>query len=318
MLTGLAHDEISIPTIAIDAGGPSLRGLLTAVGAAFVLGNSVQTHALFAGRQNRPFDPNQRRTFFANPCESIVSTSETTKLRPPMAKLPEATPIASRSLDAHTIVREIVARQMRLPIAAIKDDSRMLSDLHLNSITVGQLVAEAARLLGAPKLVDLTRFANANVGQIADALEEIKGATCDPAAASNTPAGLAAWIEPFRAVLVERPRAERALESTSGDWTILGADEHPLKATLVRLLGNRGGGVIVCLPENDRDACIPLLLEGARLAMKQRGATRFVLVQHNDHGSAFARTLHRETPGLTTCVVTIPFDHPRSAEWVRD
>ena len=318
LLTGLANDTASVPTISLDAGGSSLRGLLNAVGAAFVLQESVQPRALFAGRFTRSFDSNRRRTFFASPCESIASTGGATTFRASTPKPVETAPIVSHSLDARSVVREVVARQMKLPVGAIKDDSRMLSDLHLNSITVGQLVADAARRLGAPKLVDLTRFANATIGQIAEALDEIKGAGSDPATGADTPAGLAPWTEAFRVALVECPRVEQTLESSAGEWTILGPDGHPLKAALAHALGNRGGGVVVCLPENDRAACIPLLLEGARLAMKQRGASRFVLVQHNDEGSAFTRTLHRETPGLTTCVVNVPSAHPRAAEWVRD
>ena len=44
--------------------------------------------------------------------------------------------------------------------------------------------------------------------------------------------------------------------------------------------------------------------------------TRFVLVQHGGGGSAFARSLHLEEPGIATCVVDVPPDHPEVVSWV--
>jgi enediyne polyketide synthase len=41
------------------------------------------------------------------------------------------------------LIRRLVAERAELPASAVRDESRMLSDLHLNSITVGQLVSEA-------------------------------------------------------------------------------------------------------------------------------------------------------------------------------
>src|SRR5205085_2354077 len=56
VLTGLAAECTSVPIIPTDAGGPSLRGLLEAVGAAYALGAPVNHAALFAGRFTRPFN----------------------------------------------------------------------------------------------------------------------------------------------------------------------------------------------------------------------------------------------------------------------
>jgi enediyne polyketide synthase len=41
-----------------------------------------------------------------------------------------------------------------------------------------------------------------------------------------------------------------------------------------------------------------------------------VLVQHGGGGAAFARSLHLEAPGIATCVVDVPQDHPEAASWV--
>jgi acyl transferase domain-containing protein len=68
-LTGLAGEFLDIPTIALDVGGSSFKGLLRAVGAAFVLGANVRHEALFADRFSRPFGLNWQASFLVNPCE---------------------------------------------------------------------------------------------------------------------------------------------------------------------------------------------------------------------------------------------------------
>ena len=91
----------------------------------------------------------------------------------------------------------------------------MLRDLHLNSITVGQLVSEAARHLGLPRVLGLTDFANATVAETARALEELKQASGGPRREDNRrqPPGVDIWTEALTADLVERlvraPRGQR-------------------------------------------------------------------------------------------------------------
>lgn len=307
ILTDLAADAVKVPAIALDACGSSLRGLLAACGAAHVLGDSLNRETLFAGRFTRPFDIARRPTFFANPCESLPSSPSLPSL--PKPPRPAAVPT---STDAWSTVREVVAQQMKLPPAAVQRDSRMLVDLHLNSITVGQLVAETARRLGAPQIVDPTRFANATVGQIAEAFEELKSNANGHVPADEIPSGIESWIEPFRVALVERARPEPTSDIPAGEWNIVAPAAHPLTDSLEMALCGHARGVVVCLPENT-DEHISLLLQGARLLA---GNAHFIVVHHGTGVAAFARTLHRETPGVTTCVVCVPPNHPRAVEWI--
>src|SRR5207237_8022402 len=55
VLSGLARHMTDVPVIALDVSGESLRGLLEAAGAAFVLGSPVRYEALFAERFTLPF-----------------------------------------------------------------------------------------------------------------------------------------------------------------------------------------------------------------------------------------------------------------------
>ena len=110
----------------------------------------------------------------------------------------------------------------------------MLSDLHLNSITVGQLVSEAAKQLGLPRIVGLTDFANASVAGIARALEELKrtGGATRRDDRRQPPPGVDNWVRTFTIELVEtKRRAQRAGRESGapGRWQIFAPRNHPLR-----------------------------------------------------------------------------------------
>ena len=126
-----------------------MKGLLQAVGAAFALGAPVKPAALFAGRFLRPFNLDRKLKFFVNPCElAPVSTIDGARA-PTRHEAGEesqpAEPASGAPAQPIDLIRQLVADRAELPVAAIRDESRMLSDLHLNSITVAQLVSVAAR-----------------------------------------------------------------------------------------------------------------------------------------------------------------------------
>src|SRR5262249_39326921 len=153
----------------------------------------------------RPFPLDWRPKFFANPCESAPVSED----RRVPSKAPTAAPLVpvDAAVSSLELVRQLVAGRAELPIAAVQDESRLLSDLHLNSITVGQLVAEAARRMRLPPLVSLTDFANATVAGIARALEEL--ARTGPANGSQPnhkmPPGVDSWIRVFTVTQIPKP-----------------------------------------------------------------------------------------------------------------
>ena len=332
VLSGLVHDTAEAPVVALDAGGSSLKGLLHAVGAAFVLGAPVKTAALFAGRFLRPFDLDRKLKFFVNPCElAPVSTDEVghrTPVRPQNETEPEQAPKPAGKVSGAPgqpieLIRQLIAERTELPLAAIRDESRMLSDLHLNSITVGQLVSETAKQLGLARVVGLNEFADASIAEMARALEELKrvGGTAHKEEQQKQPPGVDTWIRSFAVELVETRRPpQRSASGNSrapADWKFFAPENHPLAAALQKKLAQAGGGsVVLCLPERTGEEHIGLMLAAAREVAAMPTEPRLVLVQHGWGGGGFARTLHLETPGVTTCVVNVPPAHPQAAEWI--
>src|SRR5262249_10025019 len=173
-LCGLIGQFRNEPAVALDAGGTSIRGLLSAVAACFCLGVRVAHDELVADRFARPFDLDWRPRFFVNPCELAPPDDEIADVFSEQSSEVRATdevPVGSQTHTPLEVVRRLVAERLELPVDTIENESRLLDDLHLNSISVAQLVAEAARRLNLPPPTAPTHYANATLSEIAKALE---------------------------------------------------------------------------------------------------------------------------------------------------
>lgn len=330
VLSGLASEFVETPIISLDAGGPSVQGLLQAVGAAFALGAHLNDDLLFADRFSRPFDLNWQAQFLVNPCElaPLPAGSEAqTWLKPsqlvePVATIPTPSSLeqqasAGAPADTLTLVRQLVAARLELPLAAVRDEARLLSDLHLNSISVSQLVAEAARQLALPVPVSPTDFADVTVGDVAQTLAEIARTGGAAAEQEKLPAGVDAWVRSFSLEWVARPQPRRQIITGTGPWQVITPPDHPLDGSLEQAFARLdGGGVVVCLPPEPDERHLSLLLQGAQAVFALKESPRFVLAQHGGGGAAFARTLHLEAPEIAVCVVDVPLDQPQAAAWV--
>jgi len=322
VLEGLASGQVEVPVVSLDAGGPTLRSFLTAVGAAYALGAPLETGALFAGRFTRPFDLDWRPRFFANPCEQapVLDTSLPSERPEPEPETAEVSPPIGEEADALSLFRRLVVERTELPFSAVKAESRLLEDLHLNSIAVSQLAAEAARRLELPPPRALTDYANATVAQVAAALEDLKSARGAGRGreAAPEPPGVDAWIRTFTVELVERSLSRRRPSERPGRWRVIASPGSRLGAALEAQAKRwDGSGCVLVLPPDPDERCIDLLLPGGRAVLEMEGPRRFVAVQHGGGAAPFARTLHLEAPEVTAVVVDVPPEHPRALEWIR-
>ena len=326
VLSDLVVDIAPAPALMLpmDAGGPSLRGLLDAAAAAFVLGARVNLRALSEGRFARPFSLDRRPRFLTNPCELAPILEENDAGVPPAkASATDNAPAGgdggntpdSPVTSVLAVVRQMVAERVGLPVPAIRDDDRLLRDLHLNSISVGQLAAKAARRLGLAPSVAATEFANATVAELARATEERLGSEGQTAFQEvGLPEGIETWVRPYTVEMMDRPLPLRGAIGGDEPWRVIAPQQYPLgnvlRSTFEKV--GYGGGVIVCLPPQPDERHVTLLLEGVRTVLAGSGAKRFILVQHGSGAAAFARTLHQEAPDVTACVVDLPIDDPNA------
>ena len=321
MLSGLAQEFVDAPTISMDTGHDSSRGLLVVAGAAWALGAPVEPRALFATRVTKPFDLDRVPRFFANPAAQPLSNL-LEQPSPAISRKPRSESgggdAAASALD---LVTQLVADRCELPMDSVRAADRFLSDLHLTSIAVSTLASEAARELGRPPLVAPNEFADATVAELAAAIASDERVL---ASVVGVP-GVDAWLRAFEVCNLPHARPRRAASIEARERPVAGFPWRIFSAGMDEFADRIGealqrevapGGVLLHLPKRGSDENLPLLLAATKAAIEAIDAQLFVLVHHGDAGVSVARTLHQEARSLATRVVQVPEDHPEAIDWV--
>ncbi|GAA1985803.1 type I polyketide synthase [Nocardiopsis rhodophaea] len=326
ILAGLATGEGRPPAVATDAGAESLSGVLAALGTAYVLGAPLRADRLAEGRYRAAGgDPLRRPAFLANPCESAPTedtgdAAPATPVRAPSAadhdgapprSAPAADPRTSDG-DPLQVVRRLIAQRSELPVEAVGPQDGMLTDLNLNSITVGQLAADAAAELGVRPPVAATEFATATVAELAAVLAEAE--PDDGTGAEGPPPGVAGWLRPFEIVWVDRPRAGAATPHRWELVTVGGPDASGRTEVGAAFGGGTGDAALAVHVAADRDPqCAKELLEALRRALDPAVARLAVL--HRGGAAGITRTLALERPDLPIRVIDLSTG---AAAWTAD
>lgn len=299
------------PVLAVDTDSASLASLLGAVGAAFALGASVDAPVLFADRAVRPISLDAQPTFLASPCEaapdieaSLLAGSDNPEAAPATTTSTTADGAAGSTLD---LLRALAAERVELPLDAVTADTHPLDDLHLSSITVGQIVNDVTRELGRPAMSATANFATVTLGELAVMIDELGETAQDSDGGMKEAPGVAPWVRPFS--VDYRPAQRPALgvgAGANGNWSLYAPAGHPLAERLRAALVDAGigDGVLLCLPESGEDH-VGLVLKAGKAAVSAPAGTRFVVVQHALGAAGLARTLHLENPAIPTTVVEL-------------
>ncbi|HYR26827.1 MAG TPA: acyltransferase domain-containing protein, partial [Thermoanaerobaculia bacterium] len=285
-----------LTNLASFAGAPVVSSdrVEDAIAAAWTAGADVNVEAFFADRFARSFDLQTRPTFIESPTERnrpVGSGSSAPDLKAaaePPHSIPEPVPVGT--------LRELVAKHVDLSMDLVLPTSKLLSDLHLSSITVARLLADAARAMGVPPLADPLSIANATIDEATAALEALRGteaAEPEPRLAE----GIENWLRAFRIDDVAVPISARIRKQSGSNWRVLG--DWPEAAA--RFASVNGSGIVAVLPVGGENACIDLLLACRAIA----DGERLVIVQQAACGSGFARTLHIERPNVAVRIVNL-------------
>ncbi|WP_150238090.1 type I polyketide synthase [Nocardiopsis quinghaiensis] len=319
VLTGLAATAVpDVPAVAVDTDSTSLASFLGAVAAVYALGAPVDVRALFTGRLVR--DLPDEFEFLASPCETAPSVEVgRTDGRAPAPAVPEDGAGGGREEAADTLelLRALSAERVELPVSMVGPDTRPLDDLHLSSITVGQIVNEVTRRLGLPPMGATSGYATSSLGELAETIDAL-ARTADGGDAAGEAPGVAPWVRAFEAAYVEAPPprpgpAETADRDRDG-WSVYASPGHPLAEPLREALSDHGGGVLLCLPADGGAHLVGTFLDAARAALAAGPEGRFVVVQGGRGASGVARTLHQELPGVTTTLITLHDPEPAPGE----
>lgn len=309
----------SKPAIATNAGDTSIRSILSATAAAFVLGVRLNTSALFSHRFTRPIDLNWNPSFLINPCEqaplSDIECAEDAS--DDLANLSAVTYASGQT--TFELIQKIIAARTEMPLDLLLPESRMLSDLHLNSISVGEIFAEACRALEISRPGALLKYADASLSEIVQTLEDLQQQENEPDTGDQArePDSLAPWIRCFSVIGQEQPHTGNSGNYGNGDWQVFAPPDYEVAKDLLNTFAMvKGIGCIVCLPKDQDTFCVKLLFQAKQAMLEKKDVTHVVVVQHGAIGAAFARSLYLEYPHLVVCVVHISAHHTALVECV--
>jgi len=314
VLANLVRENTDLPVVSLDVGADSIRSSLEVVAAAFVRGAGVDVARLFDNRLTRAFDLNREPDFLCNPCANLeqgLVVPATPEPAPDNVATP-ATLAPPRADDRSMLesLREKIAQRAELPLSLVNDDSRLLGDLHLSSITVSQVVSDVMQSHRLAPPVSPTDFSNASLAEVAAALEALAATDGAAGPRPEIPDGLKNWTRPFRIEWAPASTARgRTPQSAAGPWLIQPTELLDAQGLQSQLEAWGGQGIVVCLPEKRSNDQIAGLLQAAQ-AVEALNVDNgcFVLYQPGLECGAFARCLHLEHPQLTTCVIDGPAD----------
>ncbi|GLW68370.1 polyketide synthase [Kitasatospora phosalacinea] len=325
ILKSLAADVLpAVPVVATEADALSLAGLLGTVAAAWTMGAPVRHEQLFADRFTRPLPLDKEFRFFASPCESgdeefVLAQAE--RAAAPRTADPaehaDAAPAREGASSLEVLIR-LAAERAELPVETVDPSANPLDELHLSSITVGQIMNQAAQELGITAPMVTTAFATSTLGQLAELLEELAEQSSDADRQPAAAPGVAPWVRPFLVDLTESaPPAPAA--GPGGHWEVFATDRHPLAGPLVEQLTatGPGGGVLLALPRDCDQRHLGLMLDAARAALdpaRRAAGTRLLAVGDRRGAAGLAKTLHLEAPDIPVTVVTLPLDDDLTPE----
>ncbi|MFJ9521748.1 SDR family NAD(P)-dependent oxidoreductase [Kitasatospora sp. NPDC101801] len=331
VLRGLAAEIApTVPTVSLESDSTSLAGLFAAVAAAFTLGAPVRHAELFRDRFTRPLPLDKEFSFFASPCETSPEGDFVLAAVP--AQRPVAAPVAVGAAvtapavpapgaepagSSLEVLLRLAADRAELPLAAVGPDMNPLDELHLSSITVGQIMNQAAQEMGFTAPLVTSAFATSTLAELAALLDELAETGGDGTEPSRIAPGVAPWVRAFEVELVPTPAPASRSADTGGRWQLFASDRHPLADALHRTLieAGLGGGVLLCLPRDCGPEHAALMLAAARAALTEAGAGtgRFVAVGDRRGAAGLTKTLHLEAPDITTTLVTLPLPDDLSA-----
>ncbi|OKK06630.1 hypothetical protein AMK26_11595 [Streptomyces sp. CB03234] len=294
----LADQGCGVPVVTIGSGDPDTATTAHAAAALFAAGACEGLDALTAGRAARPIDLWRERTFLASPCSAPPPFKE------PVSDASEAAPPDTATTappDTATAVRDLLARATELDPGLIGMDTRLLTDLHLTSLTVTQLAATAAHRMGRRPPAAPLSLADARVRDLVEALDALPSA--GDAAPDTVATGVDTWVRCFTERL--RPAGRGALPRPSAGWrtTVLGDGDLAVRAKELYGAASGEDTELLYVPKTPGPPPIARLLDTARSALR---TGRLVVVAHDTALAGFLGSLHKEHPGLGVTLIRVP------------
>ncbi|MCK6546378.1 SDR family NAD(P)-dependent oxidoreductase [Myxococcota bacterium] len=324
--------------VSIDVGSASVVGLSCALAAAYAVGAPVDLEALAESRFVRRIDVDRTRTFLASPCEAAPLA----ELSPRRMSAPAAggASNAGTTHGAHgsergefartrdgveAALRHFIGEAAEIPSSSIRAGDRLLSDLHMNSLTVLEVMGRVSKAFALQDR-DYARsvmkvHADGTIAALAEHLLGAVGASIDrpevsaPVERTISLRALEPWVMTFapdRAPL--RPLTPITRVDGANEWHAFGVPASEAQAIGAALREDGlavGNGVVLVTSGTAGREGVAAFLSAAALLRERVHLQSFVLVElggehATDSLAPAVRTLALELPSKRCTVVHLP------------
>ena len=334
--------SVATPVISMEVGSPAVAGALKALAAAYVLGGIESLESLSEERVARELNLARPMAFFRNPCENVAESdardvpvakpaSEAAAIAaaPAQDKAPELSPAGLTET-----LRRLVSEASEIPLEAVSAKDRVLSDLHLNSLVITEILAKMGKIF-APgdrqfAKASMKAFRDSPLAELAQHLYDLVKNNAS-SSAQERPATLnvdelPVWVNAFANDTEPLRRAQPIVNVAGHDnWTTFGNSD-----VLARELGRAlvqddlivGRGIAVIVSRDSGAEGVEAFLAAARTAREKDDVEHFVLVQlggreSRDSLAPAMRTFCLEQPRKRCTVVHLDEWLPGAARTIK-
>ncbi len=323
--------------LAMSVFGDSLAPMLAVLGAAWVGGHEPALAWLQQGRWIQPLRWTDRPSLLASPCgeddDEVADRGESAAPRPSSTPDFAAQPFAAGGpmhgkQPALALLQASISSLAGLPRERVLAQSRLLADLHLNSIRARHVVTGVARQMGIQRLPFSTgQLADSTLGEMAAQLDQLRAQQCQNGAATPPPppaaaaAGVRDWVRLFTmqwlpAAAGPQPRGEAAGDTLppAAPWRLddrlAPLDEQVRLALQSRFADDPGLPLLLTLPDalapQLRPETVAAVLAALLCAAKAAVAdgSGLLVLQPALLADGFLRSLAQEHPRLRLCAFT--------------
>ncbi|MEO6671880.1 MAG: type I polyketide synthase, partial [Ginsengibacter sp.] len=313
-LEKLANSISGVKCISLDFTAKSIRGILKVAGAMFVSDNPVNLEMLFENRYYRTLLPEEEITFLEGPCEKVPPVDETviqTLFKSKRQAVEFIEEVAGEE-DLEALFRAALAKQLDLPAELVFPHTRMLDDLHLNSLFIGQLLVDFAKKHTVNLTDTPSEYANASVDEIVQMFIMLRK---DPSnegqkikEEENNIEGVDSWVFPFEINFEEsllQKKTNKFLSKPSSNLAIGNVPDHLSGIENREFIKDAKVLFVFFYAENEVEI-LNTFDTFLKLYKSQQRITHTVFIQQDPVSGGFAKSLYIEDQHSKVRVVELP------------
>ncbi len=274
----LASTNLNV--ISLDFGSKSLEGFLKILSAAYVAGNDITFDELPLHRFKRTFNKEKWELKpLVNPCEKLELDSSLIRelieeKETQNGNLNGAVPgvkLSPTSNDLEGVVafmKNLISEKTEIPVEMISETDRILSELHLNSLAITEIISVVTKNFNKDHKVfsaaSIMANADSTIFEVSKFIYEKKGATTDQAKKKKLSfENLPNWTHVFRRV--EKPSKVSEIKASFGPGTIKVIDKSGIAKNWEAKLKSEGlkvgNGHVFVYDQNDTDSLLMEFIE---------------------------------------------------------